>query len=509
MTILDNVIQKSVKIHHLLWNQKSTNRDYQYRTLYKLLLKARSTKFGKHYKFIDFYNTANFIKEFQQNVPYHNYDSMFDGWWQRSYDGEKNIAWPGKVKYFALSSGTSGSASKHIPVTRDMIKQVKQVGLQQLLSLDNFDVNPQVYHKDILMLGGSTKLMQTGEVLEGDMSGISQRKIPKWVKFMFYKPGKLISKRPLWEDRIKLIVRKAPTWNVATICGVPAWVQIVLEQVIAYHKVQNIHEVWPNFQLYIHGGVSFEPYRESFEKLLGKPINFIETYMASEGSFGFQARPNTNGIKLALKYNIFFEFVPFTTENFTEDGDILQTAKAQLINEVQENIDYAVVITTCAGAWRYLIGDVVQFTNTKLAELKIVGRTKQFLSLCGEHISIDNLNQAVQLTQKELNICIKEYTVFGEPHQNRFAHHWYIGTDDCSYSETQIAQTIDKHLCILNDDYAVERKSALPYLFVHKISNNVFINYLESQGKVGGMVKFPRVLKGDKIMDWKNYLLQM
>jgi GH3 auxin-responsive promoter len=506
MTLLDNIIQKSVKIHHLLWHQQSSNRDYQYRTLFKLLHKARSTKFGKHYQFLDFYNTKNFIVDFQKKVPYHNYDSMFDNWWHRTYEGEKNVAWPGKVRYFALSSGTSASASKHIPVTKQMIKQVKEVGMKQLLSLQFFDVNPQVYHRGILMLGGSTKLMQQGEVREGDMSGISARKMPKWVSYLFYKPGKAISKQTLWDDRIELIVKNAPQWNIATICGVPAWVQIVLEKIIVHHGLQSIHDIWPNFALYIHGGVNFDPYRENFKTLLGKQITYIETYMASEGSFGFQARPNTSGIKLALKQGIFFEFVPFASENFTDDGEIIQGAKSYLIHEVKEQVQYAVVISTCAGAWRYVIGDVVEFTNAKLAEIKIVGRTKQFLSLCGEHLSVDNMNTAIVQTQKELGISIKEFTVYGAPHAGRFAHHWYIGTEDNTHSELDIANCIDKHLKIGNDDYAVERTSALPYIFLHKLPNNMFLDFLEQQGKVGGMIKFPRVLKGDKINDWNNFL---
>lgn len=183
---------------------------------------------------------------------------------------------------------------------------------------------------------------------------------------LFYKPGQSISKRPRWEDRIKLIVRKAPTWNVGIVCGVPAWVQIVFEEIIAYHKVKNIHEIWPNLSLYIHGGVSFEPYKESFKHLLGKPLTYIETYMASEGSFGFQSRPDTKGIKLILNNNIFYEFVPFNEENFDEDGEILPTAAAYMVHEVVEGKEYAVVLSTCAGAWRYIIGDVIKFTSVKI-----------------------------------------------------------------------------------------------------------------------------------------------
>jgi hypothetical protein len=506
MTILDTIIQQSIKIHHGLKSQKSSNIQYQSKTLFKLLKKARHTEFGMHYHFISILKSKKYIAQFQQTIPYYQYNDMFENWWYKSYDGEKNIAWPGKVKYFALSSGTSASASKRIPVTKDMINQVKQIGMKQLLSLHFFDIHPKIYHNDILMLGGSTKLIQKGDVYEGDMSGISARKIPKWVSYLFYRPGKKISKRTLWEDRINMIVKKAPQWNVATICGVPAWVEIVLEKIIEHHKLNSIHDIWPNFQLYIHGGVCFDPYKENFKTLLGKPTQFIETYMASEGSFGFQARPNASGIQLVLNNGIFFEFVPFNEINFTEDGDILTSAKSFVISEVKEKTPYAVVISTCAGAWRYLIGDVIEFTNAKNAEIKIVGRTKQFLSLCGEHLSVDNMNQAIIYTQQTLGISIKEFTVYGEKYNGKFAHYWFIGTEDTKYTEEEIKKVLDKHLCKINDDYATERSSALPTLFLQKINNHLFNDYLELQGKVGGMVKFPRVLKGDRIKSWTNFL---
>jgi hypothetical protein len=169
-----------------------------------------------------------------------------------------------------------------------------------------------------------------------------------------------------------------------------------MERVIKYHKVKNIHEIWPNLNVYIHGGVSIEPYRESFKKLMGKPITFIETYMASEGSFGFQARPR-GGIKLVLNAWIFYEFIPFTSDNFDEDGNFKPNPQTLMVQDVQEGVEYAVVLSTCSGAWRYIIGDVIRFTNAKEHEIAIVGRTKQFLSLCGEHMSVDNMNKAIEV----------------------------------------------------------------------------------------------------------------
>jgi hypothetical protein len=256
--------------------------------------------------------------------------------------------------------------------------------------------------------------------------------------------------------------------------------------------------------VYIHGGVSIEPYRQSFKKLWGKPVTFIETYMASEGSFGFQARPNA-GIKLVLNAGIFYEFVPFNSDNFDEEGNVKPGATTYTVTEVEEGVDYAVLLSTCSGAWRYLIGDVLRFTNAKEYEIAIVGRTKQFLSLCGEHMSVDNMNKAVETVSKQLNVTIREFTVSGMKYDNLFAHQWYIGCDNDVDPEV-VKQLLDKTLCQLNDDYEVERTSALKEVFVKVLPNEAFIGYLRDKGKEGAMSKFPRVLKGAQMQDWEQYV---
>lgn len=482
-----------------------TARAYQMQVLKRLLNKARKTHFGKHYRFNDITEQEHVYEEFKKRVPFHNYNQMYNRWWKFCQEGESDVCWPGKVKYFALSSGTSESASKHIPVTDDMIRSVKRAGFKQFYSMQNFDLPSDVFDKGILMLGGTTSLFERGDYYEGDMSGISAKKMPRWLSFLFYKPGQSISARPRWEDRIKLIVRKAPTWNVGIVCGVPAWVQIVFEEIIRYHKVNHIHEIWPNLSLYIHGGVSFEPYRESFKKLLNKPITYIETYMASEGSFGFQARPDTQGIKLILNNGIFYEFVPFNEENFTDEGEIRPEAQSYMIHEVSEEKEYAIVLSTCAGAWRYLIGDVIRFTSVKNGEFVIVGRTKQFLSLCGEHLSVDNMNKAIDEVQRRMNIKVKEFTVAGFVHEGHFAHKWYIGCDDVVDSSA-LLKLLDETLCQLNDDYAVERTSALPDVLIEVLPSKTFIDFLSYTGKFGAMNKFPRVLKNAQFDEWKMFL---
>ncbi|MBX5438036.1 MAG: GH3 auxin-responsive promoter family protein [Thermoflavifilum sp.] len=506
MPIIGNLIARTLQVKKQFQIALGTPRTYQLQVLRRLLQKAQFTEFGTAYHFTRILLSPHWVKEYQRTVPIHSYNEMYRQWWHKCLKGCADVTWPGKVPYFALSSGTSESSSKHIPVTKDMLRNIRKVGMKQLYSMVNFNLPAKTFEKGILMLGGTTALNQRGDYYEGDMSGISAKNIPRWFR-AFYKPGEKIASKPDWDQRIRLIVRKAPEWDVGTICGIPAWVQIVMQNIVAYHGVQHIHEIWPNLAVYIHGGVSIEPYRESFKRLLGKPITFIETYMASEGSFGFQARPGVRGIKLVLNAGIFFEFLPFTRHNFTEDGELVSAyPRTYLIDEVEEGVDYAVVLSTCAGAWRYLIGDVIRFTDVAEHEIIIVGRTKQFLSICGEHLSIDNMNKAIDIVSRKLGICIREFTVTGMKYQNLFAHKWYIGSDNPHVNAEQVKALLDQTLCELNDDYAVERASALKEIFVEILPNELFIGFLRHIGKEGGMNKFPRVLKNEKLAQWEEYL---
>ena len=507
MALLGNLIARSLHLRKKFAHRVASPRTYQLHTLRQLLERGQYTSFGKHYGFDHILSEeVDLLQAFKKRVPIHTYNEMHRQWWYRCQQGEENVSWPGKVKYFALSSGTSESASKHIPVTQDMIKSIKEVGFKQLVSMTEFGIPSVAFQKGVLMLGGTTSLYEKGEYYEGDMSGISAKNMPRWLSNFFYKPGKKIARRPNWEDRIKLIVTNARKWDVGTVCGVPAWVQIVFEEIIRHHKVRHIHDIWPNLHVYIHGGVAFDPYRESFKKLLGKPITFLETYMASEGSFGFQARKGVPGIKLVLNQGVFFEFVPFTSENFDDEGNPIQGARSFLIDEVNEKTEYAVMISTCAGAWRYIIGDVVRFSDAAEGEIVIVGRTKQFLSLCGEHLSVDNMNKAIDIVSRKLGLTIREFTVEGFRYDNLFAHRWYLGCDDTVEDVAMIKEKLDEALCLLNDDYEVERTSALKEIFVELLPSSTFYEYMRSKGKEGAMNKFPRVLKGKQLEDWEQWL---
>jgi hypothetical protein len=511
MAILGTLLKKGIRLRESLVQEYSSPLDLQKEQLKKLLIKAKDTEFAKKYNFDLILSEfkkgdTDFYTEFTKKVPIYNYNTIYNEWWYRLKGGEEDITWPGAIRHFALTSGTSGAASKYIPITKDMVKAIRKTGVRQILSLSKYDLPDKLFTKGILMLGGSTDLEFNGTYFSGDLSGITTGRLPIWFQ-RFYKPGKKISKNKNWGEKLDQIVEKAPSWDIGIIVGVPAWLQILLEKIIERYQLKTIHDLWPNLRIFVHGGVSFEPYKQGFERLLEKPLIYMETYLASEGFLAFQAIPDSRSMRLVLNNGIFHEFIPFNEENFDSEGEILPNAKTLRIDEIEEETDYALLISTCAGAWRYLIGDVIRFASKEESEIYITGRTKHFLSLCGEHLSMDNMNRAVELVSEEMNLNIREFTVLGLPHGSLFMHHWFIGTDD-KVEENILLKLIDNKLKELNDDYVVERKHALKEVKLTLLSPAVFYNWLKSKGKEGGQNKFPRVLKGEMASQWIDFLKQ-
>lgn len=481
-------------------------RRQQLRVLKKLLKKARFTEFGQRYRFDEILMSRHPGKAFQEMVPVHDYNKIYEEWWKKTLEGVPDVTWPGKIKYYALSSGTSEAASKYIPVTKDILRSNRINYLRQLISLLSYEHLPRnAVTKGFMMLGGATDL-QKGKAgwYAGDLSGILMKNKPFWFQ-TFYKPGGRIAAIKDWNQKLHEIVEKAPEWDIGYIVGVPAWCQMLMEMIVAHYQVNTIHDIWPNLGFFVHGGVAFEPYKKGFEKLLAKPIVYIENYLSSEGFIGYKAREHAKGMKLVLDNNIFMEFVPFNDQNFDADGKMVENPEALMIHEVELNKEYALLMSTNAGTWRYLIGDTLRFVDLEHNEVVITGRTKHFLSLVGEHLSVENMNRAVQLASEELNICIPEFTVVGFPYQSLFAHKWYVACND-PVDETELRNRIDKHLCNLNDDYAVERTSALKEVFLQKLPEEVFLQFMEQKGKLGSQHKFPRVLKGKMLQDWQGFL---
>jgi hypothetical protein len=503
MALIDIKLPKSIA--RALNLPVSSPRRQQLKVLRKMLRKACFTEFGQKYKFDEILLSRHPEKMFQQEVPTYDYSKIYKEWWYKTLEGKPDVCWPGIIKLFALSSGTSESASKYIPITKDLIRSNNITSIRYLLTLATYTNVPRAsVSKGWLLLGGSTQLQKSATYFAGDISGIQAKNIPFWFQGL-YKPGKKIAREKDWAKKLEEIVEKAPTWDIAFLVGVPAWVQLCMEKIIERYDLKNIHEVWPNLAFYVHGGVAMEPYKRGFKKLLGKPITYIETYLASEGFLAYQNRQDAKGLKLAINNNIFFEFVPFDDENFDNEGNMVANPNALMIHEVEEGKDYAILISTNAGTWRYLIGDTVRFVDIDKSEIIITGRTKHFLSLVGEHLSVDNINKAIELVSEELNISIPEFTVAGVPYGSFFAHQWYIATDDKINSE-DLKIRIDNKLKELNDDYEVERKHALKEVFVDVLSEQTFMNFMKAKGKVGGQHKFPRVLKGNMLEDWQKFL---
>lgn len=476
----------------------------QLRTLKKLLLKAGNTQFGQFYHFSDIVFNDKVMRLFREKVPLSNYSTM-NPWWQKAYAGEESVTWPGKMKYFALSSGTSEGASKYIPVTKNTIKFITRGSAKQLMRIARCKEIPTgVLNKHYIMIGGSTTLQFNGINFSGDLSGITSGNVPFWFE-PYTKPEPQIRALKDWHSKIEDIIENAPNWDPGTIAGVPAWIKLLFERIIERYNLKSIHDIWPNLTVYIWGGVSVEPYRKSIDAMCGKPLNYWETYLASEGFLAFQARPYVSGMRLLLNNGVYYEFVPFNDENFDGDGNMLPQAKALSLMEVEEGVDYALVITTCSGAWRYIIGDTIRFSSLKHVEIKITGRTKHFLSLCGEHLSVENMNDAFNFVSNEMGLISNEFCVIGVTNDGPLGHDWYVGSDK-PFDTELYKQKLDAKLGELNDDYIVERTHALTRMNVTYLANEVFNRFLESQGKGGAQVKFPRVLKGKIAEDWVKFV---
>lgn len=504
MSILTGLLNTGKRIKNKLSFNHKRAVEHQARSLNKLLTTAKDTQYGKTYEFNHILTAHNPYTAFQK-TPINNYSTMYK-WWKHAKEGGEDITWPGKVEYFALSSGTSEGASKYIPITKSMLRSIKRASLRQILYIARSDLPKDYLAKDYLMIGGSTDLHFDGTTYSGDLSGITTSNLPGWFE-RFSKPEEPIKREHNWQNKIEYITNNAKNWDVAMIAGVPAWIQLLFENIIKKYNVETIHDIWPNLTVYIHGGVSFEPYKKRFSKLLGKPLMYFETYLASEGFIAFQTREDSEGMRLITRNGIFFEFIPFNEDNFTIDGELKQNPEVLNLAEVEEGKEYALLISTCAGAWRYMIGDTVKFTSVDRCEIKITGRTKHFISMVGEHLSVDNMNRALEMVANELNTTFTEFTVSGIPHQGFFAHQWYIGYENGVNLDPEVVkQKLDDALKELNDDYKVERLSALKDVFVKLIPTESFINWMEYKGKLGAQNKFPRVMKKDQHEEWKEFL---
>jgi len=505
MALIGEVIKKAIDFSGYIKSDPNPVKA-QKTVLKQLLKKARLTAFGRKYKFSEILESRDMVAAFQQNVPFHDYDKIYNDWWKYLLDGHQNVTWPGGQNYFALSSGTT-SNKKYIPVTDDMINAIKKSGVQQVMSLKNFELPADFFEKQIMMLGSSTSLAKAEAHEEGEISGISAANIPAWFK-NFYKPGFEISSIENWDERVKRIAEEAPGWDIGSITGIPSWVELMLKEIISVNKLNTIHDIWPNLHVYTSGGVAFEPYRKSMEKLFARPLIYIDTYLASEGYLATQKRPGGNGMALIVNNGIFFEFVPFLEENIDDEGMVKQDVRALTLAEVEENTEYVLMISTVAGAWRYMIGDTVIVTDKELAEIKISGRTKHYLNVVGEQLSVQKMNQAIQKLETRYDIEISEFTASTVMTDDGFYMKWFIGTDK-PVDENEAAMLIDQELSDNNKNYKVARGKALKGVAVKIVPAAHFYQWSQEFKKMGGQTKIPRVMKEEDFTEFGDYVLQL
>ena len=469
--------------------------DSQQEVLFDLLDAAKDTQFGKQYDF----RSITREEEFRSRVPLQRYED-FAPLIQRMMKGERNLLWPGEIKWFAKSSGTTNDKSKFIPVSKQSLENVHFRGIKDVFAL-YLKNNPEsgVLSGKTLTLGGSHQVSNfNNNSYFGDLSAILIENTPFWSEFYRTPPAEvaLIGE---FEEKVTKIIAQARNENVTSLAGVPSWYLVLLNRVLEATGKRNILEVWPNLEVFIHGGIKFDPYREQFRKLIPSPnMQYMETYNASEGFFAIQDDPDSDDMLLMLDYGIYYEFIPM--DHFHQENPPVLS-----LNEVGPGKNYALVISTNGGLWRYLIGDTVRFTSKKPFKIKITGRTKHFINACGEELIIDNADDALQVACQRTQASVRDYTagpVFMGDNQ-KGAHQWIIEFGQQPDDLEHFTSVLDGTLKTLNSDYEAKRHKSItldrPQVLV--APDGLFYEWMKQRGKLGGQNKIPRLSNDRKYLD--------
>ena len=506
MPLIGKIVKKVVEVSSSLSSNEDA-RKAQEKVLKELLQKAEKTAFGRYYQFAEILDAPDIKNEFAQRIPLHTYQKMYDEWWKQQLEGKEDISWPGKPLYYAATAGTTGDKSKSLPVTGDLLKSIRETGMKQALVLSQFDLPEAFFQSNVLMLTSCTNLQESKDHYEGEISGISASNIPFWFR-AFYKPEKDISDMAEWDKRVLEIAKRAPEWNIGALSGIPSWIELMLRKIISYNNLKNIHEIWPNLSVYTTGGTAFSSYRKSLEKLFSRPLIYLDTYLASEGFLAYQQRPNEEmAMALSFDTGTYFEFIPFEDNYFDGNGDPLPDVPAIPLSDVAENKEYALVISTNAGVWRYSIGDTIKFTDKSRNEIIITGRTKHFMNVVGSQLSVNKINEAVQGLEERFNISIPEFTVSAVESDDDYIHKWYLGIDGkCEISSEEVAQELDKLLKNKYESYRTARKKALKGLEVNLIPTELFYEWAGNIKKKGGQMKISRMMKKDLFEELEKFI---
>ncbi|MDX1363174.1 GH3 auxin-responsive promoter family protein [Arenibacter latericius] len=460
--------------------------EVQDEVLHQLLSIAEDTEIGKKYEF----DTISNYETFAERVPIVTYEEV-EPMIERSRRGEQNIFWPTSIKWFAKSSGTTNAKSKFIPVSTEALEDCHFKSGKDLLCLYlNNNENSQLFTGKSLRLGGSTEMYQDNGTSFGDLSAILIDNMPFWAE-LSSTPSNKVSLMSEWESKLEAIIKESIQENVTSLAGVPSWMLVLLNKVMEETGNQHLFQVWENLEVYFHGGVSFTPYKEQYSALLPrKSFNYYEIYNASEGFFAIQDRNNSDELLLMLDYGIFYEFIPMDNYDTPEESTI------PLWN-VKLNTNYAIVITTNAGLWRYKIGDTVRFTSINPYRIKVTGRTKHHINVFGEELIIENAEEALKQVCKKTGAEIKDYTVapIFMVGKEKGAHEWIIEFRKEPEELAIFIEFLDNALKSLNSDYEAKRYNNITLRLpqVHIARENLFYDWLKSKGKLGGQHKIPRL----------------
>ena len=473
------------RIHQIELFLKYPN-EVQEELLMNLIRRAENTVIGAQYDF----SSITSYTTFSERVPVSTYEDL-QPLIERTRQGEQNVFWDAPIKWFAKSSGTTNAKSKFIPVSNDALEDCHYKGSKDLLCLYlNNNEDSDMFLGKSLRLGGSSQIYEDKETLFGDLSAILIENMPIWAEFSST-PSNKISLMSEWEQKLTAIINETKNENVTSFAGVPSWMLVLMNRMLEETGKGNLLEVWPNLEVYFHGGVSFEPYREQYQKLLPKSdFKYYEIYNASEGFFAIQDLNDSSDLLLMLDYGIFYEFIPMDTFG-TPNQKIIRLAEVELFK------NYAVVITTNSGLWRYLIGDTVRFTSLNPYRIRVSGRTKHHINVFGEELMVENTDQAIakacQLTQTE----VVDYTVapiFMEG-KEKGAHEWMIEFKKNPTDIDQFRTILDDTLQSLNSDYEAKRYNnmTLNPLVINLARPNLFYDWLKERDKLGGQHKIPRL----------------
>jgi len=497
MAILNSVISWLMKkrIHQIELFMKYPH-EVQEEWFKKLISAAKYTEWGKKYHF----KSINTFQDFQKRVPINTYDSL-KPYIDRSRKGEQNILWNTDIKLFAKSSGTTADKSKFIPVSQEALEECHYKGGKDMLSIYcNNNPDTLLFDGRGLSMGGSHSIVEINNEIyyHGDLSALIVQNLPTWAEFIRV-PKKSVALMGEWESKIEKIARSTINHNVTNILGVPSWTLLLIRRILEITGKNDLFQVWPNLEVFFHGGVNFEPYRTQFEEVIpSSKMQYMDTYNASEGFFGLQDRTDSDELLLMLDYGVYYEFLPM-------DQLDVEHPITKLLHEVEKDVNYALVISTNAGLWRYLIGDTVEFTSLNPYRIRITGRTKNFINAVGEELIVDNAEKALSVACSKCNAVINEFTaapVYFNSDENA-CHEWLIEFEKSPENIEYFAETLDNALKSLNSDYEAKRyhNMILREPIVRPVPEQTFYNWLKSKNKLGGQYKVPRLSNNRKYVD--------